>query len=125
MALGIKTSQKALGAHIISCAGRLDTTTSPMLEKEVDRLLGESPQLIAFDMEDLNYMSSAGVRVLIKTLKAMKENGGKVVLLRLPPQIKKVLEIINALPEQRIFKDIEELDGYLDRMQKKVLQEDE
>ena len=125
MALGIETTQKALGAYIISCAGRLDTTTSPMLEEEVNRLLGESPELIAFDMEDLNYLSSAGVRVLIKAQKAMKEKSGKVVLLRLQPQIRKVLEIINALPEQRIFKSIEELDGYLDRMQKKVLNEED
>ena len=43
--------------------------------------------------------------------------------MNLQPQIEKVFEIIKALPDQRIFKDIEELDRYLDRMQKKVIKE--
>jgi anti-sigma B factor antagonist len=124
MSLVVKTNQKALGAYVISCVGKLDTETSPLLEKEVKQVLQKSPQLIAFDLERLDYMSSAGVRVLIVAHKAMRDSRGKVVLLKLQPQIKKVLEIINALPDQRIFRDMKELDAYLDRMQKKVVETD-
>jgi anti-anti-sigma factor len=123
MSLEIKTTQKALNAYVVSCTGRLDTETAPLLEKEVRRLIGLGPQLLALDLEQLAYMSSAGVRVLMIAHKGMKDLGGKVALLRLQPQIKKVLEIIQALPEQRIFKDMGELDAYLDKMQKKVLEE--
>jgi anti-anti-sigma regulatory factor len=63
------------------------------------------------------------VGVIIKTRKIMKNNDGQVLLVNLQPQIEKVLEIIKALPDQRIFNNIEELDGYLDRMQKKVIRE--
>ena len=55
--------------------------------------------------------------------KVMKSNKGEVLLVNMQPQIEKVFEIIKALPDQRIFKDIEELDSYLDRMQKKVIKE--
>jgi anti-sigma B factor antagonist len=123
MSLVVKTNQKALGAYVLSCAGKLDTETSPLLEKELNQVLHKSPQLIAFDLERLDYMSSAGVRVLIVAHKAMKDSGGKVVLLNLQPQIRKVLEIINALPDQKIFRDMKELDAYLDRIQKKILEE--
>jgi len=124
MSLVVKTNQKALGAYVLSCVGKLDTETSPLLEKELKQVLQKSPQLLAFDLEGLDYMSSAGVRVLIVAHKAMKDSGGKVVLLKLQPQIKKVLEIINALPDQRIFRDMKELDTYLDRMQKKILDQE-
>jgi hypothetical protein len=40
--------------------------------------------------------------------------------MNLQPQIKKVFDIINALPSMQIFASIEELDEYLDAMQKKV-----
>jgi len=123
MSLEIKTTQKALQAYVISCAGRLDTETAPLLEKEVRRLIGLGPKVLALDLERLTYMSSAGVRVLMIAHNGVKERDGKVILLRLQPQIKKVLEIIQALPDERVFKDMAELDAYLDRMQKKVLEE--
>ncbi|MEW6669216.1 MAG: STAS domain-containing protein [Thermodesulfobacteriota bacterium] len=124
MSLEIRTTQKALNAYVVSCSGRLDTETAPSLEKEVRRLVGLGPQVLALDLEQLTYMSSAGVRVLMIAHKGMKDLSGKVVLLRLQPQIKKVLEIIQALPEQRIFKGMDELDAYLDSMQRKVLEGD-
>jgi len=124
MALDVKIRQKALGAYVISCTGRMDSETSPLLEKEVRGLIAQKPGLLALDLEHLVYMSSAGVRVLIIAHKGMKDAGGKVVLLNVQPQVKKVLEIIQALPEQKIFRDMVELDAYLDRMQKKVIEND-
>ncbi len=121
MSFTVKTDQKALDVYVLFCSGRLDTETAPLLEKEVRETLRKSPQIMAFDMENLEYMSSAGVRVLVVAHKGMREAGGKVALLKLQPQIKKVLEIINALPDQRIFRDMKELDAYLDTIQKKVV----
>jgi anti-anti-sigma factor len=69
------------------------------------------------DLQDLDYLSSAGVRVIIKTRNALKKNGGKLVFMNIPPQIKKVFDIINALPAMQIFMSVEELDDYLDVMQ--------
>ena len=123
MSLDVKIRQKTLGAYVISCTGRMDSETSPVLEKEVRGLLAKKPRLLALDLEHLVYMSSAGVRVLIIAHKGMKDAGGRVVLLNVQPQVMKVLEIIQALPGQKIFKDMVELDAYLDRMQKKVLEE--
>ena len=124
MSFQFKTTFKEPGSYVIACDGRLDTETSPQLEKEVKWLLQKAPQLLALDLKGVNYMSSAGVRILIMAQKGVKPHGGKLALLNIQPPVKKVLEIINALPNQKIFKDMEELDRYLDAIQRKVREGD-
>jgi anti-anti-sigma factor len=124
MALTVKLDQKIEGVHTVTPVGSLDTNTYSILEKEIDSLLATSPKMIIFDLEHLEYISSSGVSVVIKTRKLMKNHNGEVTLVNLQPQIEKVFEIIKALPGQRIFKDVQELDRYLDSMQKKVIQGD-
>jgi len=56
----------------IALGGRLDTTTAPELEAVLD--LNGIKDLV-FDMKDLNYISSAGLRLLLKAQKQMNEQG--------------------------------------------------
>ncbi len=118
MSLTVSSKLKAPGVYILSPVGSLDTNTYQMLENNVSAILEESPGTLVFDMEKLDYISSAGVRVVLKAKKLMKEHEGNVMMLNLQPQIKKVFEIINALPTQQIFSSVQELDAYLDKMQK-------
>ena len=55
-------------------AGRLDTQTAPELEKEVDAVANETKDL-TFDMTGLEYVSSAGLRVILKAQKIMNSQG--------------------------------------------------
>ena len=100
-----------LGAHPPGVLGK-------RLEDSVEDVLKESPDVIIFDMEFTDYISSSGIRVLLKTKKTLKETNGKMVFMNLQPQIKKVFDILNALPTIQVFASIEELDKYLDTMQK-------
>jgi len=120
MALLVSAHPKALGAYVVTAAGEINGQTFPILENKMDQLLAEKPTLIVLDMADVSYLSSAGIRVILKTRKALSANAGKLVFMNLQPQIKKVFEIINALPSMRVFKDLKEMDAYLDRMQRKV-----
>jgi anti-sigma B factor antagonist len=124
MDLNVLAEQKALGFYVVSLEGSLDTNTHMVLQEKVDNILKESPNTIAFDMEKLEYISSAGVRVVLKTRKALKENNGKLVFLKIQPQVKKVFDIINALPSMQVFTSIKELDDYLYAIQKKVIAEE-
>lgn len=121
MALTVNSLQRAKGLFIISPTGSLDSNTYLSLQEEIDKILQEKPTMIVFDMKDLDYMSSAGVRVVLKTRDTLKKNGGKITFLNLQPQIKKVFDIINAMPSMKIFRSIRELDEYLDVMQKKTI----
>ncbi|BBO84767.1 hypothetical protein DSCO28_53330 [Desulfosarcina ovata subsp. sediminis] len=120
MDLSVTSRQKMDGVYIIAPCGRLDTNTYPVLEERVDVVLKEKPHTLVFDMELLDYISSMGVRVVAKAQKAMKPYYGKVVLLNLQPQIQKVFDIIKALPSRQVFSSMNELDDYLDRMQRRV-----
>jgi len=62
----------------ISLEGRLDTTTSPALEKELNEILPKVNELV-FDFSKLEYISSAGLRVLLTAHKMMSRKGGMKV----------------------------------------------
>ena len=123
MALTAQMKEREPGVIVFSPAGRLDTNTYQMLEDRVDDALRNSPNTVVFDMADLDYISSMGLRVILKTQKNTKLQGGSVLLINMKPQIEKVFEIVNALPSFTIFKDTQEMDAYLDKMQKKVLED--
>ena len=55
---------------IIAIVGRLDTTTAPALDKTINEDIGETKNLV-LDIKGLEYISSAGLRVLLATQKKM------------------------------------------------------
>ena len=122
MQLNVTSKEKSPGVQILSLIGSLNTNTFPLLEKEVNLVIEKSPDVLIFDLEQLEYLSSAGIRVILKANKAMKKKNGKAMFTNMQPQIKKVFEIINALPHQQVFSSIEEMDDYLDAMQKRALE---
>lgn len=62
----------------IILSGRLDTTTAPLLEAELKKSIGGVEQLI-FDFAALEYLSSAGLRVLLAAQKVMNKQGEMVI----------------------------------------------
>ena len=118
MGLKVKTEKRSPGVEIIAPIGTINGNTYLILENAVDAVLERKPDVIIFDLEFLDYINSLGIRVLLRTKKAMKETNGKMVFMNLQPQIKKVFEILDALPSLKVFASIQELDQYLDTMQK-------
>lgn len=120
MPLKVNVTEREAGVFVIAPSGSIDSNTYKILEQEVDRALQSSPKVIVLDMEGLDYMSSAGVRIVFKTQKALKEKNAALTIVNLKPQIKKVFDIVNAIPDLSIFTSVEELDQYLDEMQKRA-----
>ncbi len=81
----------------IALEGRLDTTTAPRLEAELKQNISGVTKLI-FDFEKLEYLSSAGLRVLLAAQKVMNKQGGMV--------IRNVNEVISEVFEVTGFSDI-------------------
>lgn len=93
MALTInKTGSESV---IVSLNGRLDTTTAPQLEKELDQVLTSAKGLV-FDFSGLEYISSAGLRILLKSQKAMNKQG-TMKLKNVSDDIKEIFEITGFL----------------------------
>jgi anti-sigma B factor antagonist len=120
MPLKVKSTTRDEGVFVLSPIGSIDAHTYAVLEEKVDEILAQQPDVIIFDMEFADYISSTGIRVLLKTKKALKETDGRMVFINLQPQIRKVFDILKAIPSLKVFASIEELDKYLDVMQKAV-----
>jgi len=76
---------------LIAPAGRLDTTTAPQLEAEIKRSITGVKSLV-FDFVALDYLSSAGLRILLSTQKIMNKQG-KMVIRNVNETISEVFEI--------------------------------
>jgi len=124
MALQIDINHKTDEFWEVSLTGSLDTDTATQLEKELAQVFVPDSKKLLFNMAGLEYVSSAGIRIIAVASKKMKENSGTIAMTGLQPQIKKIFEIVKALPNFGIFKDEAEADAYFDLMQKKVLDGD-
>lgn len=120
MSLEITVSPEANHGKRVSISGSLDSNTAPQLQQSIDAEISESVSTTIIDFKDLDFLSSAGLRVIFKTKKIMDNSGGKFLIVNLQPQIKKVFEIIKALDGMNVFKDQNEMDDYLTAMQNKV-----
>ena len=83
--------------RIIRIEGRLDGITSPQLEQEILRLCEEGCHRLVFEMDALEYVSSAGLRVLLLAVKKTRAAGGRVALYGVGSAIREVLEISGFL----------------------------
>jgi anti-anti-sigma factor len=105
----------------VTLGGRLDTDTAPELDEALREILSQ-PGItrLLFDLGALQYLSSAGIRCFIRARKAIEPNGGKVAIVNPQPAVRKVLEIVKAIPPGGIYSSVAELDAYLDDIQRKV-----
>ena len=81
----------------IELAGRLDTTTAPALDKTINEDLGDTKNLV-LDLKGLEYISSAGLRVLLGAQKKMQKVGSM--------KVKNVCEDVMEVLEMTGFADI-------------------
>jgi anti-anti-sigma factor len=78
--------------HIVSIAGSLDSTTSPEAQKSLDAVLAGAKK-VALDFSELDYISSAGLRVLLGAAKHLRASGGKLGMFGLNQSVREVFEI--------------------------------
>ena len=101
------------GAVTVKLNGSLDTVTASELERQLAPVLGGPIRDLVFDLAQLKFISSAGLRIFASARKLLKEKGGQTSFIHMQPQIEEVFEIIKALPGIAIFKDVAEMDRYL------------
>lgn len=115
----VKVQQGSTPTLMLS--GRLDSVTAPKLEQALNGVLARAPiTRLVFDLSALEYLSSAGIRCFIRARKAIEPKGGSVAVVNPQPAVRKVLDIVKALPPGQIFASVAELDEYLDEMQRQV-----
>jgi anti-sigma B factor antagonist len=87
---------------LVKASGRVDSSTAPLLDEQIAAILDDGRYKIVFDMTDVDYMSSAGLRVLVNTQKTCKRyNRGELVLAVVSERIYEALELVGFV---RLFK---------------------
>ena len=81
------------GAAIFSLNGRLDSNTSPEFDEKITDSIENGTRFIVVDCENLDYITSAGLRILNKTAKKLKQLDGKIVLCSMEDYVREVFEI--------------------------------
>ena len=78
---------------VIAVSGRLDAVTSPELEKELLSIIAEGNKSLVLDFAKLDYISSAGLRVVLAGAKKIKQQQGILRLACLKGVVKEVFEV--------------------------------
>jgi anti-sigma B factor antagonist len=92
---------------VVNAKGRIDSATASQLGTALDDLTSAGRYRIVLDMHEVDYMSSAGLRVLIGTQKNCKRyNRGELILARVPKRIYDALELAGFVPLFKFHDDL-------------------
>jgi anti-anti-sigma factor len=92
----------------INLDGHLDATTSIKADSEFTRMIDEGNTKLLVELSKLDYISSAGLRVLLVAAKQLQQKGGKIVLCSMTTGVKEVFEISGFSSIFKIFPTVEE-----------------
>jgi sigma-B regulation protein RsbU (phosphoserine phosphatase) len=126
MTLSLHHEFPAPNRVVVHVGGRLDAMTFSEFDEAMLALL---PRLgdggtVVVDLAGLEYISSAGLRSFARIRKSMRTRSGHTLLLNPQPQVRKVFDIVKAVPVNEVFTSTQELDAYLDRMQRQITEGD-
>ncbi len=94
---------------LVGVKGRIDSYTSPSLSEALKNLINQSRFKILLDMNEVNYVSSAGLRVLIDTQKNCKKSAeGELILVNTPTRVYETLELAGFAPLFKFYNDVKE-----------------
>lgn len=101
-------SEKKGNVKILHVSGKLDAKSSSTLEENLNGTIKAGEKYLVLDFEKLDYISSAGLRVLLSIAKTLNQKEGKVKLLNLQNSVKEVFDLTGFTQIFEIFVNLEE-----------------
>lgn len=83
------------GVVCIKLSGRLDAESAPLAETTLKGLMQQGRSRLLFDLSGLDYISSAGLRVILLAVKGLQAANGKVVLSALTAYVREIFDVSN------------------------------
>jgi anti-sigma B factor antagonist len=96
-----------LPIQIVRVQGYLDTSTFPKLQDHLQEIIEKEKYRIIVDFSDLNYISSAGLGVLMGMLQEVRQFNGDLKLSNMAPKIRNLFDMLGFSRLVRIYEDIE------------------
>ncbi len=122
MSFKVIVNKKKPGFFTVSVFGSLDSENYMELEKKAGEIIVPTTKVVVLDMTEVSYISSMGISAVIKIKRGIEQYQGRLAITNLQPQVKKVFDIIKAMPTDMIFASIEEADAYLTEIQNKEIE---
>jgi anti-anti-sigma factor len=92
---------------LVKATGRIDSQTAPQLESAFNEIMDANRFNVVFDLSDVGFVSSAGLRVMIAVQKACKRwNRGELVLAQVPQRIYETLDLAGFVPLFKFFDEV-------------------
>ena len=102
------TSTQQDGVCLISISGSIDSSSSTEAGKFLDEQIAKGDVRLVADLSQVNYMSSSGLRVLVSTLKSVRQHHGDLYLAGLQENIHQLLELAGFTSIFKIYTTAEE-----------------
>ncbi|MCH9611093.1 MAG: putative anti-sigma factor antagonist BtrV [Chlamydiales bacterium] len=90
-------------AIVLELKGRFDSSSAPDVEAKIEELLANGTANLILDFSKLEYISSAGIRILVQVSKDFEKKQGAVILACVPKAVENVLYITGFLPYFKIY----------------------
>lgn len=91
-------NKKMDNAIVMYLSGRLDVHLSADIEKEINQLIKENPDLnVILDLKDVEYMSSSGLRIFVSTMRLLRDNQKQLKLCNINSAVKKIFEVVELM----------------------------
>ena len=93
---------------IMKVKGRVDSETAPELDTALTKLLNENRNRIVLNLQSVEFLSSAGLRALVKALKESQKSGGDVRLVSVSEPIEVILRTVGMMQMFKMYSTSEE-----------------
>ena len=92
---------------VITVGGRIDSETAPAFDDELTTVVGRSSKLV-LNLKGVDYMSSAGIRAIVKASQTVEKNGGMVRLASVPDLVNSVLYTVGLNQKLGSYASVDE-----------------
>jgi len=94
-------------ATILAITGRVDSATTKNMDAELTKLI-QTDKNIVLDLKDVEFLSSAGVRAIVKALKTAKKSRGALKLASIPDHIAEIMQTLGLMELMQAYPSAEE-----------------
>ncbi len=90
---------------VVTAAGRIDSETAPILDAELTKAGNETNKIVV-DLKDVEYLSSAGLRAIVKALQAAQQSGGGVKLACASESVITILRTVGMMEMLKMYPSV-------------------
>lgn len=93
---------------VIKVKGRVDSDTAPELDSALSKILDDKQNRLVLNLKDVEYMSSAGLRAMVKAYQAAQKSGGDVRLAAVSEPIEVILRTVGMMQMLKMYPSVQE-----------------